>query len=371
MSTHSVLFLCDYKSLYAGNFIASLSRLGDELEQSGSRAVYVFPEAARDREWLRTLSQNRTVELIPAGASVLSFVRSLITKYRTDILHAHFGYMQKARLAAILDPKLKVVLHRHSDFSAGRKPGLKGTVRNALIRLEDGLIGKRLVNINVGPGMKQGPKTVCIPNALVSDRFEKYPPSRDDVRALLGLNDTDRMALVFGWTPFVKGVDVACEAVGRIAGSGNAEWKLGVICGREMTAEKMPDWIGEHTRFTGREDWIMYLPPTERIGDYLAACDIMLSSSRSETFSYSVLEALWFGKKCVISDIPGTEWAAAYPCVSVFRSGDPVSCSDALLSSSASPDPDLPGLRSKISADYALEDWTKRVLSVYDTLCGK
>ena len=371
MSTHSVLFLCDYKSLYAGNFIASLTCLGDELEKSGSRAVYVFPEAAKDRDWLRVLSEGRTVELIPGGSSVLSYVRSLIAKYRSDILHAHFGYMQEARLLAILDPKLKVVLHRHSDFSAGRKPGLKGALRSALIRLEDGLIGKRLVNINVGPGMKSGPRTVCIPNALVSERFEKDPPSRENVRSFLGLKESDRLVLVFGWTPFVKGVDVACEAAGSIVGSGHPEWKLAVICGREMTAEKMPDWIREHTRFSGSEDWILYLPPTERIGDYLAACDIMLSSSRSETFSYSVLEALWFGKKCVISDIPGTEWAAAYPCVSVFRSGDPVSCSEALLSSSASSDPDLPGLRSKISADYALEDWTKRVLSVYDTLCGK
>ncbi len=371
MSTHSVLFLCDYKSLYAGNFIASLTRLGDELEQSGSRAVYVFPEAAKDRGWLRDLAEGRTVELIPEGSSVLPFVRSLIAKYHTDILHAHFGYMQEARLAAILDPKLSVVLHRHSDFSAGRKPGVKGALRSAVIRLEDGLIGKRLVNINVGPGMKQGPKTVCIPNALVSDRFEKDSPSRDDVRASLSLKESDRLVLLFGWTPFVKGVDVACEAVGTIVGSGNAEWKLGVICGREMTTQKMPDWIAEHTRFTGKEDWILYLPPTERIGDYLAACDVMLSSSRSETFSYSVLEALWFGKKCVISDIPGTEWAAAYPCVSVFRSGDPVPCSEALLSSSASSDPNLPGLRSKISADYALEDWTKRVMSVYDSLCGK
>ena len=159
------------------------------------------------------------------------------------------------------------------------------------------------------------------------------------------------------------------KAVGRIVEAGQAEWKLGVICGREMTCEKMPGWIKEHTSFSGSEDWILYLPPTEEIGRYHEASDIMLSSSRSETFSYSVLEALWFGKRCVISDIPGTEWASSYPSVSVFRSGDPVSCSEALLSSSAEAGPDIEIIRRTIYADYALEDWTKQVLSVYDSLC--
>lgn len=371
MSAHSVLFLCDYKSLYAGNFIASLIHLGDALEASGSLTVYVFPEAAKERDWLKRLSENRTVELIPNGSSVLSFVRSLMKKYRTDILHAHFGYMKEARLAALLDPKLRVVLHRHSDFSAGRKPGLSAKLRNALIRFEDGLIGRRMVNINVGPGMKPGPRTVCIPNALVAERFEQDPSARDVARASLSLSGPDTLVLVFGWTPYVKGVDVASEAVGSIVESGHSEWKLGIICGREMTAEKMPGWIKAHTRFSGMEDWILYLPPTEQIGDYLSACDLMLSASRSETFSYSVLEALWFGNRCVISDIPGTEWAASYPCVSVFRSGDPLSCSDALLSSAVSEKPDPERIRDRISADYALEDWTKRILSVYDSLCDK
>ncbi|MBQ3663479.1 MAG: glycosyltransferase family 4 protein [Clostridia bacterium] len=369
MSAHSVLFLCDYKSLYAGNFIASLTHLGDELEKTGSKAVYVFPEAAKEREWLKNLKETRIVELIPSESSAFSFVRTLIKTYRTDILHAHFGYMQEARLAALLDPNLKVVLHRHSDFSAGRRPGLSGILRNTAICLEDSLIGKRLLNINVGPGMKPGPRTVCIPNALVAERFEQNPSARDDARASLSLSGSDTLVLVFGWTPYVKGVDVASEAVGSIVESGHPEWKLGIICGREMTAEKMPGWIKAHTRFSGTEDWILYLPPTERIGDYLSACDLMLSASRSETFSYSVLEALWFGKRCVISDIPGTGWAASYPCVSVFRSGDPLSCSDALLSSAVSEKPDPERIRDRISADYALEDWTKRVLSVYDSLC--
>ena len=371
MSTHSVLFLCDYKSLYAGNFIASLTHLGDTLEQAGSRAVYVFPEEAKEREWLRNLSKGRTVELIPNGSSVLTFIRSLITQYGTDILHAHFGYMQEARTAALLDPKLRVVLHRHSDFSAGKKPGLSGKLRNALIRAEEGVIGKRLLNVNVGPGMKTGPRTVCIPNALVTERFEKDPPCREDVRTSLCLSGADRMVLVFGWTPFVKGVDIACEAVGQLLDAGHSEWKLGLICGREMTVSKMSDWISAHTRFSGQEDWILYLPPTEQIGNYLSACDIMLSSSRSETFSYSVLEALYFGKRCVISDIPGTEWAASYPPVTVFRSGDPASCSNAILASSGFSIPDAEELRSKISADYSLEGWTKRVLNVYDSLCEK
>ena len=71
MSAHSVLFLCDYKSLYAGNFIASLIHLGDALEASGSLAVYVFPEAAKERDWLKRLSENRTVELIPNAAFIV------------------------------------------------------------------------------------------------------------------------------------------------------------------------------------------------------------------------------------------------------------------------------------------------------------
>ncbi|MDO4573515.1 MAG: glycosyltransferase, partial [Clostridia bacterium] len=114
---------------------------------------------------------------------------------------------------------------------------------------------------------------------------------------------------------------------------------------------------------------IRLLPPTEDVFFYHAASDILLSASRSETFSYALAEALYMERPAVLSDIPGTAWAAGYESATVFPSGDDRACAEALLKAAAGFSPDtLARCRARIAKECALERWVEGVLGVYGAL---
>lgn len=51
----NVLFLCEYQSLYSGNFIPSLVALEEGLKEKNIACVYAFPKQAKARDWVRVM----------------------------------------------------------------------------------------------------------------------------------------------------------------------------------------------------------------------------------------------------------------------------------------------------------------------------
>ena len=369
----SVLFLCDYQAPYGGNFIASLCCLGDAVAQRGLQAVYAFPAPAAGRDWYRAMAaQGRAVSTLPAAGAraVCAALLRQIDESRAAVLHVHFGYMLPARLAALLRPRLMLVLHQHSDFSAGRRPGIRARLRRAGLCCIDALLGRRLRQIYVNEAMPRGKNGLCIRNALAPNRFTDELWDRERTRRALGLPDGTAFALLFGWSPHIKGVDVAAEALRLLHAAGHTEFVLGVVGGRAYPEERLRAYIAETTGCTGQEAYLRFLPPLEDVFRYHRAADVMLSASRSEAFPYSILEALSVGTPCVVSDIGGTAWAAALPTTQQFRSGDPADCAAALrramaLRQDAAFSAARQALAAEILHDYDIHAWAAQILEVY------
>ena len=197
--------------------------------------------------------------------------------------------MLPARLAALLRPRLTLVLHQHSDFSAGRRPGIRVRLRRAGLCCIDALLGRRLRQIYVNEAMPRGKNSLCIRNALAPNRFTDELWDRERTRRALGLPDGTAFALLFGWSPHIKGVDVAAEALRLLHAAGHTEFVLGVVGGRAYPEERLRAYIAETTGCTGQEAYLRFLPPLEDVFRYHRAADVMLSASRSEAFPYSIL----------------------------------------------------------------------------------
>ena len=369
---HSVLILCDYKALYGGNFIPSVTDLALYTREKGSDVGFIFGTESEGRDWLVSIREmGFPVYMINKGGllSEARQVEAIAKETNATIIHAHFGFMTAARITALKIPSLRLILHQHSDFSAGKSLPFKRKLKLAGAALLDLLLGKRLLNINVGYGMKRKRNTVIIPNALSVSRFDADRSSRSETRRSLGIADQDTFVLLLGWSPYVKGVDIAVNAMQKApAGSG---LKLGIVCGREYTEQVLKDWI--QSRGLPIRDDVVFLQPTEEIYRYYKACDIMLSASRSETFAYSILETLLAGKWVVMSDIPGTAWAAEYPIVSSFRSEDPVSCLEAILDAKKRlSEPDCPGICAEVSSQvrssYCIRHWSEQIFTEYERI---
>lgn len=354
------LFLCQYQAPYAGSFIPALRALEEKLKGRGTRCIWVFPEDAGERPWCAALEDGgHRIEFLPGGSlRQLRRMNDLIRGERVDLIHAHFGYFTLASLLALLHRRLRVLEHVHSDFSAGEKP----SVKRRLVRVARRFIQSRRVGrIMVGAHMLPHEKNAAyVPNGVDFSRMEDSRLSREEMRNSLGVGDGQTLVLLFGWSPYIKGVDIAARAMAHLQGEA---FVLGVVCGREVPGEEMKLWLQERTLPI---DSIRFLPPVENVFDYHRAADVMLSASRSETFSYAVAEALYACVPCVLSDIPGTRWAAAYETARVFPSGDDAALAEALQKAAAGyPADAYQRSRERVIKDCALERWVDGVITVY------
>ena len=141
--------------------------------------------------------------------------------------------------------------------------------------------------------------------------------------------------------------------------------KLAIICGREMTPDKMKKWVEENTSCTGEESFLLYWEPIEDVFAYHEAADVLLSASRSEGFSYAILEMLSIGKKCVISDIPGVAWAKEFPAVYPFKNKEADACADMIMRSQEAAKWDPEVVREQVRNQYSIQSWVRAILKGY------
>ena len=370
----SILFLCDYQAPYGGNFIASMMQLDQALQARGVATCYLFPGGARERNWTKAMAcQGKDCQYFSGdgfGLRLRELLKVLDTHHAT-ILHVHFGYFALAEAVAILRPRLELILHFHSDFSGGRAPTFVQRCKDALKKLPELLIGKRLKKITVSQASARTTKDcIQLHNALCEQRFNTETWGREQTRAAHAIPEDGVLALLFGWSPWVKGVDVAVEAVRKIHEQNAGQLMLGVVCGRTYTKEKMQDFIRGRTGCSGDESWLVYLPPVEDVFRYHKAADVFVSASRSETFSYALLEAICTKTPCVASDIPGVSWSKQFQTVGFFPTQDSSALAQRLLETHARRS--NPGFSMDLEKDaanarrsYAIEQWVERMLRVY------
>lgn len=373
----TVLFLCSYAAPYGGNFIASLLALEEGLAARGVRAVYAFPEAARARDWfVRLCADGHTLVTLDLSRGFFSRLRALcalLDRFRAAVLHVHFAEFLTAECAALLRPRLaRLVLHLHSDFSGGKAPGLLGRVKRAAKRVPELLVGKkRLRKIAVGAYMARAERgCVYIHNALAPRRLTDEAMGRAEMRARLGLAETDTLVLLFGWSPHVKGADLAANAVSALRAAGRTQFHLGLVCGREYPKTRMRAWLAENSRCAGDEPWLHLLPPEEDVFRYHKASDVFCSASRSEAFSYALLEALTEGRFAVAGDVPGVRWAAEFETVAFYPAPDEQALAAAIAAAAARrAEPGAQALLAAVSArtqkEYAIGPWVEGVIAAY------
>lgn len=369
MSHSKVVFVCKYISFYGGNFIPSLLSLDDALTKSGASCTYVFPKEAEDRVWFQYLIQNnKDVLTLDFNIHITGFLKSLnsvMCNIKATIVHTHFVKASIADFLAIVNPNIKVIAHLHSDFSAGKKTSMN---RRIIDRLQYKLFAYRTTFISVSETfVNQNPKRIIhLPNALALNRIPCKKRTREEIRFTYGIQQDDKVIEVFGWSPYVKGVDVAVETVKRLCTKGHKSYKLAIITGREYTEEKMRKWINENTSCNGDEEFLVFWPPSEDVFGYHKTADVLLSSSRSEGFSYSILEMLSIGKPCVVSDIPGVKWSKKFKGTSFFDLDDIDACADCVKEKfETNPLSHLDDDINKVKEEYGIEEWIESIMKIY------
>lgn len=369
----NVLIAASYQAPQGGNFIPSVLELGLTLQKEGDNVFFIFPKSENTlrndswRSWLE--AYGFTVYLIDKHAPIdvqLHELVGIIDKHNIHLLHTHFNIYRKLILQHRRKLKVKILVHDHFGFEYNRKKYIKQKIRNALrsalYRLLD--IGVVAVNEMVG-------NSFCfarhwhVPNGLSFIRHVEQPKSREECRAMLGIQNEEKICLILGWSLDVKGLDIAVKAVAKCAEQ-MPEIRLCVVGFGSDPKEKVLDYIRERTAVDPRAPWLHYWDDTEDVFSYHAAADVYLSASRTEGFSYGVLEAISQNTPVVLSDIQGTQWAWSYDHAYPYPVENVSACAESIKKA----------LCTEISTsnyqtimeEYSNEKWCQRIISIYRNL---
>lgn len=358
-----LLFLCGYKSLYGGNFIPSLMALEDKLKTYGVNCMYAFPQEAQSRPWISFLkSEGKQLTFFDFDLPNREFIDELtrvVKEHQINYIHSHFAPILKVELFAKKHKDIHVFVHIHSDFSAG-KFSVKKKMKNFLLyKFFSGNVtffGVSKAFVNYNPQ-----KINYVANCLAKRRVLSSHVGGKAIREEYNITEKEILCEIFGWSPIVKGLDIAINAVKILNEERGLVVKLAIICGREMTVTRMKKWIANNTKCSGEENYLIYWEPMEDVFSYHEAADILLSTSRSEGFSYSILEMLSLGKRCVVSDIPGIRWAEEYETVFAFSSESTEGCVEAICNALKSKKECNMKVAEAIQKNYSIDIWTNTI----------
>lgn len=369
-----IIHAAGFASAVGGNFIASLKAAAAASAEAGYETIMAFPAEAAGRVWASELREGgyRVSYLPPLRAGTARRSRALaamLTADRDCLIHSHFtdydvpawlaGRMAKARRG-----RARLVWHLHSDFpirmTAARrfKDAIKYRVMGSATRViaVSDVLRARVIAAGMAESAVQ-----TIPNGIDFRRLMNPSRAPRQVLAELGIPPSCPFLLLFGWSPFVKGVDIALDAVAELVRQGKPV-VLGIV-----GTESLGAYVA--TRFGQTPGWLRLLPPTDRVADLFHAASIFMSASRNEGLPYSVIEAMGCGTPVVLSDIPAMGWARAAPGVSFFPSGDARALADEIRKRLACPADTLreQALASScFAADrFDVQTWAARLLAVY------
>lgn len=309
-----ILELCDFFSNYGSNFIPSLSFLEQKLKEQGHEVFFIFSKRNLSEDfykWEKPFAEKHKTELFDfSNRSIVKNVVEFIKKNKIDIVHGHF--LASFYLSEIKRHSPKNVMffeHIHSVPYSGKKT-LKCRI-------------KHLRNIFL---LRHDIPKICISDAMVNMTKYVYPFSKTivcrnaiDFKRLETKNKNivqKQDVLLFGYNYYVKGVDIAIEALDLINKNKNVNLDIVLSDNFEKNKNIIIEKYGKIPNF------IHLLKPTNDIVALYKGHKIFLNASRSEGMSYAIVEAYYCGCNCVVSDVSANK-EIDLPQISFFESENP------------------------------------------------
>ena len=365
----NILIAADYATPASGNFIASVLELGLYLREHGDSLTFLFPKnrnTKTDTSWVHWLEENGFVVYLLDKAAAeeeqLRFLESVIHKHQIELLHLHFGMLHSIVVHRARQLGVKILMHDHMDFAAGssRKKQAVRCAMRALIYRKNGI---GIVSVNPYKNRAYFPaRNWYVPNALSLRRNTEQSLTREECRREIGLKPEEKMCLLLGWDVHRKGLDIAVKAIRELRKT-DPNMLLGVV---GIGEPPDPDRL-EFIRTTTGEDpacgWIRFLPSREDMFAYHRAIDVYLSASRSEAFSYGILETISQNTPVAVSDIKGTSWCWRYDKAVVYPTENVIACAKA-IQKAMNMGRAVSNYESFLE-EYDIQEWCKQMRNIY------
>ena len=361
MKNESIMIITSYDGPYGGNFIASLRSLSNRINDASYKTVFVFQEKVKDFSWMeevRGLSDYiYFLPYKPNAFSNIKTIRRIIKDENVKLIYSRMsGWDIDAHLASRKTP---IIWHMEMN------PNLSNGVKRLKYFYKYRIIGnKNVYPVAVSKPVADRLNTLNLRNNCVAIK-NATDFSRLSSELKSTIPQTPFRILVFGYDPYVKGLDIAIMACEEI----NKDTKK---CELLVSAQKATyDYIAEI--YGGNKPfWIQLLEPTENVSSLYDRADALLSSSRFEGFSFCLLEALYSGLPAIYSDIAGTNWADEMKSVYKFKSENTHELVKAIKECMTKyiTEKDQKFNRAIIEKEYSLEVWSSEFFKYINSILG-
>lgn len=356
-----ILHFAGFASPYRGNFISSTEALRSQLEARGKQMVYLFPAAAKQREWAKELATQTNVYFLTGNdLKDIFLVRQIIKKHSIKFVHFHFCKLKYIFIvdAASLFRRIKKLVHLHCEMYIHK--GIQRVIERVILSRKAFIGVSQAVTLQARKNYPKN-KAVCVRNAIFFDRL-KLGEELD--KEELGLNPKAKTLLMFGHDYEVKGVDLAIEAVRRLGADGAQLQLVVVATDIEKATAKTVEYFGNVPPF------VHILSARESVAEYYRLCDVFLAPSRREGFSYAAVEASSMALPIVLSNIAAHS-ELLLPYGFYFNSGDENDLAQQIKLALE----EAPKMQEKLSIQaielkktYRLEEWVKQITNIYNEM---
>lgn len=340
---------------YISNYVQSELALTAKFEESGNHLIHIFPKDVEHFAWVDLFRKSGYVlyfiDVCPRTWKSISTFRQIFRKEKINLIHVHFGGWDiDVRLAA---PTIPTVWHQRMSVN------LDTVKRRIYHNLMYKVVGRfKTHHIAISDAVN---KAIT---SLTSNKCYFIPDGIDFRRLQFEEAITTDMSqpcriLLFAFSALGKGVDIAIKACEIF----NREQQLVEL--QIVTQENTDKYLAAN--FPELPSWLKVLPPISNVSEYYNSADVFLSASRSEGFCNALLEAIYCGRPCVYSDIPGTRWAGDFAGTYMYEVENPESLAEAIKNCINTPliEEDIKNNRKLAERRYSLDTWTE---SVYEAL---
>jgi glycosyltransferase involved in cell wall biosynthesis len=370
VTRRSIVQVTLWNSPYLGNFMSCELALAAAVQaELGLGTHFVLADGAQGQPWLATLdAHGATWSVLPASRTRWrAHLARVVEDHAAAIVHTHFSATDVHAALVAARVCVPCIWHSHTGL-AHISP--KQRARDLL---KWRILARRSVArvIAVSPWLGElarrrgapAERIEVLPNPVTLERFARLP-DRSQARERFGLATDADVVLGLGWWPEVKGVDVLCDALERVAERHPALQAL--LVGEEQ----MRCFLAQ--RLPVRPSWLRTSGFVEDAAWLFSAADIFVSASRHEGQSAAIGEALACGLQVVMSDIAGTAGWALAPRLSTFPSEDASTLAaalDGLLAQSADARAAAGGEnREWANAHLGPQRWCQRLCEIYASL---
>jgi glycosyltransferase involved in cell wall biosynthesis len=253
-----------------------------------------------DGTGVRSLEMQRNTQL-----SALLRLRRIIRAGRYDVVHTHLYRSQIYGRPAAWLAGTPVVLSTEHSIGETHLERRKMTSGVQALYLATELFSDTTIAVSAAVRERmrkwgiRARKLTVIPNGVDLDRVAFDSAGRDSVRAELGLSPSDYVILLLGRLDQNKRFDKAIEAAAPILGP--AAKVLVVGGGTER------DRLEETARRCGVAESVVFAGERHDVAAVLSAADLLVASSKQETFGLCVLEALANGMRVLYTTCPALD----------------------------------------------------------------